>query len=950
MTEALVHRGPDSGGVTLLGRCVLGHRRLRVVDLATGDQPATNETEEVVAVFNGELYDFAEVRRDLAARGHDVPGTGDTAVIPHVYEEQGADFPAALSGMFAIALWDSTRERLVLARDRIGKKPLHYRLFSDGSLAFASELKALLLLPGIARELDPAALDAYLALQYVPGEETGVGGIRRVLPGHVLTWERGRVATRSYWELRPEPEDLGDDAWLERVRETVTAAVRRRLVSDVPLGALLSGGIDSTIVVGLMAQESSEPVKTFTVGVDDARYDEREHARVAASAFGTVHEELVVEPDPVELVSRLAGFLDEPLGDEAILPTFLISEVARRHVTVALTGDGGDESFAGYERYAAMGLSRSIGRVPVVPGLAARGLRALPGGKDPRAGRARVARLLATAALPASERYGALMEVFPAALRSDLYTPSFAASLGPPRGAAALLGTPPVPGIAGLQLLDARTYLPDDLLVKADRASMATSLELRSPLLDHRVLELGVSLPDSLRFSRRRGKVALRRAFAHLLPPELATRRKTGFGVPLGDWFRGPLRELAGDVLLGGRARARGQVRPEVGRAPARRARARRAGPRPPPLVPARARALAAVVARVRAPGLGRIRPGSMTRRVALAVVIAAAVVPRLLVLLAERGQILSELVEKSDRFAQTLVASGTFGFLPGRPSGYTQPLYAWFLAGLYQVLERHWLVVGLAHIAVAATTAVLVLEIGRRVVSLEVGVVGATIATLHPFLVWHDMHVNREILDGLLLAAVTLLALIVVERRGWLLALGLGAAAGLAVLGNARLALLPLVLAGFVAWPFRPAGRSLALAGVVLAGAVLVVTPWMARNQASVGCFVLTTDSRALWKANNPSTRETLDRGQWIDDVPEPPGGPAVARARSRPHARGHTDRDRRVRAAALLPRARVRLLARAAGREGAALRAGRTDALEPDVLGRLGRLGARAHRRARA
>ena len=264
-----------------------------------------------------------------------------------------------------------------------------------------------------------------------------------------------------------------------------------------------------------------------------------------------------------------------------------------------------------------------------------------------------------------------------------------------------------------------------------------------------------------------------------------------------------------------------------------------------------------------------------MTRRLALAIVLAAAILPRLAVLLAERGDILAELVEKSDRFARTLVASGTFGFLPGRPSGYTQPLYAWFLAGLYQVFERHWLVVGIAHLVLAALTAVLVLEIGRRVASLEVGVVGATIATLHPFLVWHDMHLNREILDGVLLAIVTLLALRVAERRGVLLALALGLAAGLAILGNARLTLLPLVLAAFVAWPPRPPGRALLVAGTVIVGAVLVVTPWMARNEASVGCFVLTTDTRALWKANNENTYATLDRGDWIDDVPEPPNGP---------------------------------------------------------------------------
>jgi len=264
-----------------------------------------------------------------------------------------------------------------------------------------------------------------------------------------------------------------------------------------------------------------------------------------------------------------------------------------------------------------------------------------------------------------------------------------------------------------------------------------------------------------------------------------------------------------------------------------------------------------------------------MTRRQALAIVLAAAILPRIAVLLAERGAILDELVEKSDRFARTLVASGTFGFLPGRPSGYTQPLYAWFLAGLYQVFERHWLVVGIAHIAVAALTAVIVLEIGRRVVSLQVGLVGATIATLHPFLVWHDMHLNREILDGLLVALVALLALVVAERKGALLALTLGAAAGLAILGNARLALLPLVLAAFVAFPLERSRRALLLAAAVLAGAAVVVAPWIARNEVNVGCFALTTDTRALWKANNENTRETLDRGGWIDDVPEPPNGP---------------------------------------------------------------------------
>ncbi len=264
-----------------------------------------------------------------------------------------------------------------------------------------------------------------------------------------------------------------------------------------------------------------------------------------------------------------------------------------------------------------------------------------------------------------------------------------------------------------------------------------------------------------------------------------------------------------------------------------------------------------------------------MTRRLAFAIVLTAAIVPRAVVLVAERGAILRELVEKSDRFAQTLVASGTFGFLPGRPSGYTQPLYAWFLAGLYQVFERHWLVVGIAHIVIAALTAALVLEIGRRVVSLEIGLVAATIATLHPFLIWHDMHLNREILDGLLIALVALLALVVAEWKGAWLALVLGASSGFAILGNARLALLPLIVAVFVAFPLERSRRSLLLATAVLVGAAVVVAPWIARNEISVGCPALTTDTRALWKANNENTRETLDRGGWIDDVPEPRGGP---------------------------------------------------------------------------
>ena len=551
MNAALVHRGPDEGSVDAFGRCVLGNRRLQVIDLATGSQPVANESGDVVAVFNGELYNFRELRAELA--GHEVRGSGDTPVIPHLYEESGLAFVSRLEGMFAIALWDAGRERLVLARDRVGKKPLLWTRLGDGTLAFASELKALLRLPGVSRELDPAALDAYLALQYVPAG-TALRGVEKLPPAHLLVAEGESVRVEPYWSLEPWADELRDEEWLERIRETVGAAVRRRLVADVPLGVLLSGGIDSSVVVAEMAR-ASRRVQTFTVGFGDDRYDERAYARAVAERYGTEHEEIVVEPDVTELLPQLARTFDEPLGDEAALPQFVVSELARRHVTVALTGDGGDEAFAGYERYAAVGLA---GRV-ALPGAGAAGrLLRWAGRGEPRSRANRAGRLFEVAALPAGARYGRLMEIFPASLRAELWEPGV---VGEPAPAWELLGSTES-GISGLQRLDVRTYLPGDLLLKADLASMAHSLEVRSPLLDHAVLELGVSLPDSLKLDGLRGKVALRRAFADALPPEVAGRGKTGFGVPIARWFREELRAFATDLLLGETARARGLFSP----------------------------------------------------------------------------------------------------------------------------------------------------------------------------------------------------------------------------------------------------------------------------------------------------------------------------------------------------------------------------------------------------
>ncbi len=537
MNDAIVHRGPDHGAVQAFGRCVLGYRRLSIIDLATGDQPVASETGETVAVFNGELYNFRELRRELEAKGHRIRGTGDSPLIPHAYEEWGLGFVERLEGMFAIALWDRPGERLVLARDRLGKKPLVHATLPDGSLAFASETKALLRLPALPRAVDLRQIDAFLALQYVP--RSGFEAVQKVPPGSLVVAERGGIRVERYWRPAPSPERGSTGEWIERVRDEVDAAVRRRLVADVPLGALLSGGIDSSIVVAAMAGASAEPVRTFTIGFPDRRYDERSHARTIAERFGTRHEELEVDPRP-DLLERVATAFDEPFGDEAALPMLLVCEATRREVKVAIVGDGGDEAFGGYERYRAHALAGRLPRPAAALGAAALG--ALPAARrSPRSSLFRARRFLDAAARPPAERYASLVEVFPYELRQRLWSDE----------AQALSATAYLPEDRDLRVVDIESYLPGDLLPKSDIASMAVSLELRSPFLDHRVVELGLALPREL----SGGKRALKRAYADLLPAETAGRAKTGFGVPLDRWFREELREPAEELVLAGAGR-----------------------------------------------------------------------------------------------------------------------------------------------------------------------------------------------------------------------------------------------------------------------------------------------------------------------------------------------------------------------------------------------------------
>jgi len=567
MRDRLIHRGPDAFGAFVSddGRAGLGFRRLRVIDLsANGNQPMPNESGSVQVVFNGEIYNFQELRRGLVARGHRFRSQGDTEVIAHLYEERGADAIAALDGMFAIAIWDEPAKRLLLARDRTGKKPLFYYRGAR-LLAFASEIKAFFGHPDIALEVDPEAVPQYFVHGYVPGPRTFYRGVSQVPPGSLMTVDAdGATATRAYWRLEfPRERDVADvdaETAAREVRRLVTEAVSRRLVSDVPLGAFLSGGIDSTIVVALMSQLAGGPVKTFTIGFDgDSAYDEAPIARATAAHFKTDHTEFRVSPSAIDLVDPLIWHHDGPFGDSSAVPTYLVSKLTREQVTVVLTGDGGDELFAGYDRFYA-GLASE--RVPAWLGGAARALvRLVPQSTNDRHWSARARRFARPLGRPLHHRIASWNSSF----FDDLFR-----LLRPDFVDAHVPGIDPLRHVAAeQQRLDGRSalarmlhvnytsYLADDLLVKLDRCTMANSLEARSPLLDQALTEYVAALPDRLKMSGRRSKVVLRRAFADLLPRGVATQPKRGFGVPVGAWFRGELRGEIRDLLLAPDARYR---------------------------------------------------------------------------------------------------------------------------------------------------------------------------------------------------------------------------------------------------------------------------------------------------------------------------------------------------------------------------------------------------------
>jgi asparagine synthase (glutamine-hydrolysing) len=567
MCAALEHRGPDSRGLHVDAGVGLGIQRLRVIDLATGDQPIFNEDRSVAVVLNGEIYNYRELRARLQRAGHRFATVGDTEVIAHLYEEEGARFVESLHGMFGVAVWDARRRRLVLARDRVGKKPLYYAERA-GTLSFASELAALMEDRDVPRDVDHLALDAFLAYRWVPSPMTAFRAVRKLPPASTLVYEDGRATVTRYWRLDYSRKRAVDDPREvhEELREHIRAATTRRLISDVPLGAFLSGGVDSAAVVAAMAEASSRPVQTFSIGFTDEKFDELPLARLVAQRFATDHHELVVEPHAMELIPRIVRHYGEPFADDSAVPSFYLAKMARRHVTVALNGDGGDESFGGYTRYVANAAAARVQRIPVAlrRAIAAAGLR-VPESGTIDSWPSRLRRLAHTLALDAPGRYVAYMTHLNGLQRERLYTDEYRALIGQADPADVMIGPWRASGAASVldRMLDVdvQTYLPDDLLTKMDIATMASSLEARSPLLDHELMEFAAALPPELKVRGREKKVVLRGALRGWVPDEVLDAPKRGFRLPLGDWLRGELRGYARDVLLDRRAVGRGHFR-----------------------------------------------------------------------------------------------------------------------------------------------------------------------------------------------------------------------------------------------------------------------------------------------------------------------------------------------------------------------------------------------------
>jgi asparagine synthase (glutamine-hydrolysing) len=570
MCNAIRHRGPDEDGFYVNGSAGLAMRRLSIIDLKSGQQPIHNHDRSSWIVFNGEIYNYLELREKLEKLGHTFYTNSDTEAIVHAYDQFGADCPKHLRGMFAFAIWNERTQELFLARDRVGKKPLLYA-HVNGQIIFASEFSALLLHPDVSRDIQPEALDYYLSFMCIPAPLTAYRAIRKLEPGHWLRWRKGEIEEQRYWQpdftkkLEISEEEAG-----ERTVEILREAVRVRLMSEVPLGAFLSGGIDSSAVVALMSQESSDRVKTFSIGFDEQDFSELHHARRIAEHVGAEHHEFIVRPDAVEVLPTLVEHYGEPYADSSAVPTYYVARETRKHVTVALNGDGGDESFAGYERYLAMGLTEKYRRVPsfLRESVIKETVNLIPSSPTKRSRVKSAQRLLEAVSLPRVARYTHWVSVFNEQTKQPLYSDFFREQTRA-ADATGLLGEwfKRANGIGVLDamlLTDQMTYLPNDLLVKVDIATMAVSLEARSPFLDHHVIEFAASLPQNLKLRGLTSKYLLKKVLRKLLPSENLKRRKMGFGVPIGHWFRGKMQPFLREVVLSEKALRRGLFKPET--------------------------------------------------------------------------------------------------------------------------------------------------------------------------------------------------------------------------------------------------------------------------------------------------------------------------------------------------------------------------------------------------
>lgn len=561
MCSVIFHRGPDDQGVMLKNGAALGMRRLSIIDVEGGHQPISGEDQSVTVVFNGEIYNFQELQPQLEARGHHFQTRSDTEAIVHAYEEWGPSCVDYLRGMFVIAIWDDRKRELFLARDRAGKKPLHYTLTDHGTFVFGSEIKSILEHPEVKRSINLDALDAYLTLGYVPETLCIFEGINKLPPGHHLIFKHGLVQVQQYWDFEFEPDpSITVDEYTHRLRELLDESVRLRLIADVPLGAFLSGGVDSSTIVALMARHSSQPVKTFSIGFHEDSFNELKYARVTAEKFGTDHHEFFVTPEICDVVDKLVWHLDEPFADSSAIPTFVVSKLAREHVKVALSGDGGDELFAGYTRYAIDRKRRGFGLVPrvvrehLMQPVSAR----LPHGTLGR-------NYIHNISLDPIDRYLDSVSVFTQLNRQLLYTSEFKRQLGHDermstdfRAYAAKVRTDDP--LDQLLYIDSKTYLPGDILTKVDRMSMAASLETRAPLLDHKLIEFAMRIPGSLKLAGMDTKHILKRAVKDLVPAEILNRPKQGFGVPIQMWINEQLRDRIQDTLRDQRTRDRDHV------------------------------------------------------------------------------------------------------------------------------------------------------------------------------------------------------------------------------------------------------------------------------------------------------------------------------------------------------------------------------------------------------